>query len=45
LAGRWPGAATPRGAAIVIASASTAITVGAGIVMTVLDHENYPSIG
>jgi voltage-gated potassium channel len=38
-------ATTPRGAAIVIASASTAITLGAGIVMTVADHQNYPSIG
>jgi voltage-gated potassium channel len=38
-------ATTPRGAAIVIASVSTAITLGAGGVMTVVDHENYPSIG
>ena len=38
-------ATTPRGAAIVIASVSTAITLGAGIVMTVADHQNYPSIG
>ena len=38
-------ATTPRGAAIVIASVSTAITLGAGSVMTVVDHENYPSIG
>ena len=38
-------AATPRGAAIVIATASTVMTVGAGTVMTVLDHENYPSVG
>ena len=38
-------ATTPRGAAIVIASASTAITLGSGIVMTVVDHQNYPSIG
>jgi voltage-gated potassium channel len=36
---------TPRGATIVIASASIAITVAAGIVMTVADQENYPSIG
>jgi voltage-gated potassium channel Kch len=38
-------ATTPRGAAIVIATASTAITVGAGSLMTVFDHENYPSVG
>ena len=38
-------ATTPRGAAIVIATVSTVITVGAGTVMTVFDHENYPSVG
>ena len=38
-------AATPRGAAIVIATVSTVMTVGAGTVMTVIDHENYPSVG
>ena len=38
-------AATPRGAAIVIATVSTVMTVGAGAVMTVVDHENYPSVG
>ena len=38
-------ATTPRGAAIVIATVSTAITVGAGSLMTVFDHENYPSVG
>jgi voltage-gated potassium channel len=38
-------ATTPRGAIIVIASVSTAITLGAGILMTVVDHQNYPSIG
>jgi voltage-gated potassium channel len=38
-------ATTPRGAVVVIATVSTAMTVGAGAVMTVLDHENYPSIG
>jgi voltage-gated potassium channel len=38
-------ASTPRGAAIVIATASTAITLGAGSLMTVFDHENYPSVG
>jgi voltage-gated potassium channel len=38
-------ATTPRGAAIVIATASTAITLGAGALMTALDRENYPSVG
>ena len=38
-------ATTPRGAAIVIATVSTVMTVGAGILMTVVDHENYPSVG
>ena len=38
-------ATTPRGAAIVIAAVSTVMTVGAGLLMTVVDHENYPSVG
>ena len=38
-------ATTPRGATIVIATASTVITVGAGLVMTLVDGENFPSIG
>ena len=38
-------ATTPRGAAIVIASVSTAMTVGAGLLVTVVDRENFPSIG
>src|SRR5689334_14338850 len=38
-------ATTPRGAAIVIATVSTVMTVCAGIVMTVLDRDNYPSVG
>jgi voltage-gated potassium channel len=38
-------ATTPRGAAIVIASASIAITFGSAILMTVVDRKNYPSIG
>jgi voltage-gated potassium channel len=36
---------TPRGAAIVIAAATIAITVGAGILMTVADRQNFGSIG
>ncbi len=38
-------ATTPRGAAIVIASVSTVMTVGAGFLMTIVDHKTYPSIG
>ena len=38
-------AITPRGAAIVIASVATAMTVGTGLLMTVVDRENFPSIG
>jgi voltage-gated potassium channel len=38
-------ATTPRGAAVVIAGTTTAITFAAGLVMTVVDHESYPSIG
>jgi len=38
-------ATRPRGAAVVIATVSTSITVGAGLLMTVADHENFPSIG
>jgi voltage-gated potassium channel len=38
-------AVTPRGAAIVIATATIAITCASAIVMTVVDHENYPSLG
>jgi voltage-gated potassium channel len=38
-------ATTPRGAAIVIAGASTAVTFGAGLLMTVVDRESYPSVG
>jgi voltage-gated potassium channel len=38
-------ASSPRGAGVVIATVSTSITVGAGILMTVADHDNFPSIG
>ena len=38
-------ATTPRGAGVVIASATTAITLGAAILMTVVDRDNFPSIG
>jgi voltage-gated potassium channel len=38
-------AATPRGAAGVIAATTTVMTVGAGLLMTILDHENFPTLG
>ena len=38
-------ATTPRGAAIVIATASLVVTLAAGVLMTVVDREHYPSIG
>jgi voltage-gated potassium channel Kch len=38
-------ATTPRGATIVIATTSTVITVGAGLLMTLVDGTNFPSIG
>jgi len=38
-------ATTPRGATIVIATVSTVLTVGAGLLMTVVDTDNFPSIG
>ena len=38
-------ATTPRGAAIVIATASLVVTFTAGALMTVVEREHYPSIG
>jgi voltage-gated potassium channel len=38
-------ATTPRGATIVIATVSIVITVGAGLLMSLVDGENFPSIG
>ena len=38
-------ATTPRGAANVIATAATLMTVGAGLLVTVVDRESFPSIG
>ena len=38
-------ATTPRGAAVIIAATTIAITFGSGFLMTVLDHENYKTIG
>lgn len=43
---RWVAhATTPRGAAIIIASVTTAITLGAGLLMTIVDRRGFPSIG
>jgi voltage-gated potassium channel len=38
-------ATTPRGAGVVIATVSTSITVAAGLLMAVLDRDNFPSLG
>lgn len=38
-------AATPRTAAVVIATVTTTITVAAGALMTVADHKGFPSVG
>jgi voltage-gated potassium channel len=38
-------ASTPRGAAILIATISTAITVASGIAVTLVDQDQFPSIG
>jgi voltage-gated potassium channel len=38
-------ATTPRGAVVVIATATTSLTVLAGLLMTVLDHDSFPSLG
>jgi voltage-gated potassium channel len=38
-------ATTPRGAAVVIAVVSSVITLAAGLLMTVVDHGNFPTIG
>ena len=47
---RWLGrvlarASTPRGAGVVIAAATTSITIVAGLLMTVVDGDNFPSLG
>ena len=38
-------ATTPRGAGVLIATVSTSITVAAGLLMTVVDQDNFPSLG
>lgn len=43
---RWVARATrPRGAAILIATISTVITVAAGALMTIVDHDHFPNFG
>jgi len=39
------GAMTPRGAAVLIATVSTVLTIVSGIMMTVADRKHFPSIG
>ena len=36
---------TPRGAAIVIAATSTAMTLAAGVLVTIVDREDFPTLG
>jgi voltage-gated potassium channel len=38
-------ATTPRAAAIIIATVTTVTTIVAGLLMTAVDHHNFPSIG
>ena len=38
-------ATTPRAAGVLIATVATSITVVAGLLMRVVDHDNFPSVG
>ena len=38
-------ARSPRGAAIIIAVVTTTLTVGSGLLMTVIDHKEFGSVG
>jgi voltage-gated potassium channel len=38
-------ATTPRHAAVIIAAATSSIAIGAGLLMTIIDHEHFPSVG
>lgn len=38
-------ASTPRGAAVVIAGVTTTITIVAGLLMSTIDHDNFPTLG
>lgn len=42
---RLASATRPRQAAVLIAVVATAITVVSGVLMTLVDHENFPSVG
>ena len=43
---RWIARAnTPRGAAVVIASVTTSITIAAGLSMRIVDQKGFPSVG
>ena len=45
LEGRLSRATRPRQAAALIAVVTTLITVGSGLLMTLVDHQNFPSVG
>ena len=45
LEGKLARATRPSQAAALIAVVTTVITVGAGLLMTVVDHQNFPSVG
>ena len=36
---------TPRGAVVLIATTTIVVTAGSAILMTLVDHENFPSLG
>ncbi|MFI5227362.1 MAG: potassium channel family protein [Candidatus Limnocylindrales bacterium] len=38
-------ARSPRGAAIIIAVVTTTLTVGSGLLMTIVDHKEFGSVG
>ena len=38
-------ARSPRGAAIIIAVVTTTLTVGSGLLMTIIDHKEFGSVG
>ncbi|MGZ4381713.1 MAG: potassium channel family protein [Gaiellaceae bacterium] len=38
-------ARSPRGAAVIIAVVTTTLTVGAGLLMTIVDHKEFGSVG
>ena len=42
---RLAGATRPRQAAALIAVVTTVITVAAGLLMTLVDHQSFPSVG